>query len=438
MLKGVFVPIACFACLFLVIGLATPRDSSDSGLNPPKGFLLYRSTPKDSDRGRAVAIQPDGKIVVMGVSYNGTNYRTLVLRFNSDGTKDNTFGVGGVFTYGDKGKNNHYGSGVALQPDGKIVVVGDSSYAKNRDVLVLRCNSDGSLDSTFGKGGVTTYKSGAKENQNIGFGVVLQPDSKIVVVGASHNGKNYETIVLRYNSDGSLDSSFGKGGAVTQSSPSNANIWGRAVAIQPDGKIVMVGVSYTSKKCDVLTVRYNADGSLDKAFGEEGVAPSSCPPGGHDWGRSIAIQPDGKLIVAGNTRSGENRNMLLLRYNVNGKPDMTFGMSGIASSTANRSDWGQAVVLMPDGKIMIVGNRVSGPKYAASLARYNSNGTLDSSFGKEGIVTSNCPPNSNNWGFAAATQPDGKIVVVGYAQTGKNKDILLVRYKTDGTLDASP
>src|SRR4030043_27212 len=182
MAKRIFVSITCFASLFLVVGFATHGDSSDSGFNPPKGFFLYKSAPKESSGGR----------------------------------------------------------GVAIQPDGKIVVVGDSHYAKSRDILVLRCNSDGSVDSTFGKGGVTTYKSRAKENQDIGFGV----------------------------------------------------------ALQPDGKIVMVGVSNTAKKCDVLTVRYNADGSLDKAFGEDGVAPSSCPPGGHDWGRSIAIQPDGKIIVA--------------------------------------------------------------------------------------------------------------------------------------------
>lgn len=237
----------------------------------------------------------------------------------------------------------------------------------------------------------------------------------------------------------SSDSGFNppKGFFLYKSAPKESS-GGRGVAIQPDGKIVMVGVSNTAKKCDVLTVRYNADGSLDKAFGEDGVAPSSCPPGGHDWGRSIAIQPDGKIIVAGNTRSGENRNALLLRYNVNGKPDTTFGMGGIASSTVYRSNWGQALALLQDGKIVTVGNSVSGPKYEASVARYNSDGTLDKGFGKEGFVTSNYPPNSNNWGFAVVTQPEGKIVVVGYAQSGKNKDILVVRYKNDGTVDASP
>src|SRR4030042_205471 len=207
MAKRIFVSITCFASLFLVVGFATHGDSSASGFNPPKGFFLYKSAPKERSGGRGVAIQPDGKIVVMGVSYNGTNHRTLVLRLNSDGTRDNTFGIGSVFTYGDKGKGNNYGSGIALQPDGKIVVVGDSHYAKSRDILVLR-----------------------------------------------------------YNSDGSLDSSFGKGGIVTHSGLSNADIWGRGVAIQPDGKIVMVGVSNTAKKCDVLTVRNNAEGHWDKAL----------------------------------------------------------------------------------------------------------------------------------------------------------------------------
>jgi uncharacterized delta-60 repeat protein len=438
MFRNKSAPIVCLACLFLVIGLATPGNSSDSAFNPPKGFVLYKSTSKDSNSGRGVVIQPDGKIVVLGVSYNGKNYRTLVLRFNSDGTRDYSFGIAGVFTYGDKGKGNNYGSGITLQPDGKIVVVGDSYYAKNKDVLLLRCNSDGSPDSTFGKSGVTTYKSRAKDNQDLSFGLAVQSDAKIVVVGATHNGKNYETMILRYNSDGSLDSSFGKGGVVTHSDPSNANDFGRAVAIQPDGKIVMVGVSYKTKKCDVLTIRYNADGSLDKGFGEEGIALSSCPPGGHDWGRSIAIQPDGKIIVAGNTHSGQNTNVLLMRYDVNGKPDSTFGTGGFANykGTTYRNNWGQALVLLLDGKIAIVGNSVSGSKREASIAMFNRDGTLDGGFGKEGVVALNFPPSSDNWGFGAATQSDGKIIVVGYAQSGKNRSILVGRYKKDGTLDA--
>lgn len=438
MLKAIFLSIAYFVSLLLLIGLVTPGDSSGSGFNPPEGFILYKSTPKNSEWGRAVAIQPDGKIVVMGVSYNGKKHQILVLRFNSDGTRDNAFGAGGVFIYGEKRKGNTYGSGIAIQPDGKIVVVGDSYYDKSREVLVLRCNSDGSLDSTFGKGGVATYRSQTKENKDLSFGVMLQSDARIVVVGSTHNGKTYEPMILRYNNDGSLDSSFGKGGVVTYKGLSDANVWGRAVAIQPDGRIVMVGVSYTPKKCDVLTVRYNADGSLDKGFGEGGVAPSSCPPGGRDWGRSIAIQPDGKIIVAGNTRLRENTNILLLRYSANGKPDTTFGMGGIASyqSMAKKGNWGQAVALLPDGKIVIVGNSLSGPKKEAYIARCNSDGTMDNSFGKEGLVLSNCPPDSNNWGFAVTTQPDGKIIVVGYAQSGKNKDILVARYKNDGTLDA--
>ena len=432
-----------FVFIVLIIGLATPGDSSGSGFNPPNGFVLYNATPKGSDWARAVAIQPDGKIVVVGVSYNGTNYRTLVLRFSNDGTRDNTFGAEGVFTYGDKEKGNHFGSGVALQPDGKIIVVGHSSSGEKREVLVIRCNSNGSLDSTFWKGGVTrvtTSKGGEKESQDLSFGVALQPDGKIVVVGASYNGKNYEAMLLRFNSDGSVDSSFGKGGNVTYTGPSNANVWGRAIAIQPDGKIVMVGVGYTAKKCDVLTMRYNPDGSLDKAFGEGGIALSACPPGGQDFGRSIAIQPDGKIIVAGNTRSGGNINALLLRYNVNGTPDNTFGNGGFAiyKGLANRSDWGRAVALLPDGKIVIAGSSVSGPKCDALVARYNSDGTLDSSFGSGGIIVSNYLPDSNDWGFGAAIQKDGKIVVVGHARSGKNRNVLVMRYKPDGSPDASP
>jgi uncharacterized delta-60 repeat protein len=200
----------------------------------------------------------------------------------------------------------------------------------------------------------------------------------------------------------------------------------------------MVGVSYGTKQCDVMTVRYNTDGSLDKGFGEGGAALSACPPGGRDWGRSIAIQRDGKIIVAGNSLLRENTNILLLRYNANGKPDTSFGMGGAASyqSMVKKGNWGQAVALLADGKILIVGNSLSGPKKEAYIARCNNDGTLDRSFGKEGFVPASGPPDSNNWGFAITTQPDGKIIVVGYAQSGKNRDILVARYNNDGRPDA--
>jgi len=435
--KKIFISITFLVFLLSLIGFTTSGQSSESGFNAPNGFFLYKSEPKNNDSGRAVAIQPDGKIVILGLSYDGKNNRTLVLRLNSDGTRDNAFGTNGVFTYGGKEKGSFFGSGIALQPDGKIVVVGDSSYGKSKHVFVMRCNSDGLLDSTFGEGGVTTYKSRANESQDMGSGVALDSDAKIVVVGSTHDGKNRQAMILRYNGTGTLDSSFGKGGVVTHSGLSDADLWGRSVAIQPDGKVVMVGYSNTGKKCDVLTVRYDADGSPDKTFGEGGVALSSCPPGGHDWGRSIVIQPDKKLIVAGNTRSGGKTYTMLLRYNADGKPDKTFGNGGFASTADNRNDWGQTVTLMPDGKIVIVGNTVSVPKYVASVVRHNHDGTLDRSFGKDGIVVMKTPPDSNNWVFAAVTQPDGKIVLVGRAKSGKTSEILIVRYKTDGTLDVS-
>jgi uncharacterized delta-60 repeat protein len=437
MFKGILVPIALLTSLALAISFSTAGDCLGSGFNPPKGHVLYSCAPESSDLGRAVAIQLDGKIVVAGTSYDGKNHRALVLRFKSDGTLDNTFGTGGVFTHGDKNSESYY-NGVVLQPDGKIVVVGHSSYRKNTEVVVLRCNADGSLDTTFGKGGVVTYKSRAKESQDLSFGVMLQPDTKVIVVSASYNGKNFEAMMLRYNNDGTADGSFGKGGVVTYGGSSNADIYGRAVAIQLDGKIVLTGVSYSAKKCDILTMRYDTDGSLDKKFGEGGVAVSSCPPGGRDFGRSIAVQRDGKIVVAGNTISRQKSTALLLRYDVDGRPDKTFGTSGFADdkSGANRSDSARAVALLPDGKILIAGYTVSGPKADALIIKYNSDGTLDSSFGKGGVVISNCLPNNSTWAFAAAIQADGRIVVVGHAQLGKNRNVLVMRYKTDGTLDA--
>ena len=412
-------------------------------MTPPsthQKVFCYHNTPKGNDWGRAVAIQPDGKIIVVGVSDNGKSKEALILRYNSDGTLDSTFGKGGIVTYKGQTGRNSYGFGVALQSDGKAVVVGSTSMEKSYDALILRYNTDGSLDSTFGIGGAATYKSGAKESQDLSFGVALQPDGKIAVVSTSYTGKNYQALILRYNQNGTLDSTFGTGGAVTYSGPTNVNIWGRSIALQLDGKIIIVGVSYAAQKCDVLTLRYNSDGSPDKTFGTEGAALSNCPVGGHDWGRALALQPDGKIIVAGNTRYSARLDGLVIRYNTNGTPDTTFGNGGVVNykSPSNTNDWCRAAVLQPDGKILIVGHSISGKRSSALALRYNSDGTPDSSFGKGGLFTSNCPSDSSSWTRAVAIQPDGKIVAVGYADIGKAKHLLVLRYKSDGTLDASP
>jgi uncharacterized delta-60 repeat protein len=225
------------------------------------------------------------------------------LRYNPDGSLDSDFGTGGVATYDSRSWDG--GHAVALQADGKIIVAGYTTYARGK-FLVLRYNPDGSLDSDFGTGGVATYYGG---NWAYGRAVALQADGKIVVAGFT-KGTMYDVLVLRYNPDGSLDSDFGAGGGATYDSGS----WemGSAVSLQADGKIVVAGEIRNVANLDVLVLRYNPDGSVDSDFGADGIA--TYDGGNLDSGYAVALQTDGKIVAAGFTHNGRNYDVLVLRF----------------------------------------------------------------------------------------------------------------------------
>ncbi len=239
---------------------------------------------------------------------------------------------------------------------------------------------------------------------DIANAVVLQSDGKIVAVGQDSS----DFALARYNADGSLDSSFGTGGKVTTDfGGSDAAL---AAVLQPDGKIVAVGTS----AADFALARYNTDGSLDTSFGTGGKVTTDF--GGTDQAWAAVLQPDGKIVAAGLASA----DFALARYNTNGSLDTSFGTGGKVTTSFEGSDQARAVVLQPDGKIVAVGWD-NGVEFA--LARYNTDGLLDSSFGTGGKVTTDF--GGSDAALAAVLQSDGKIVAVGFANT---TDFALARY----------
>jgi len=223
----------------------------DTTFNPPNGFVTYDGGIW-RDYGESVAIQPDGKVVVVGESSNGSDKDVLVLRYNADGSLDNSFGTDGVFTY-DGGGGNDYAESVAIQSDGKIVVAG---WGRRWDVLLFRYNADGSLDKSFGTNGIVAYEG---ENGDC-VTMAIQSDGKILAAGFTYNGTDADVGVFRYNADGSLDSSFGTNGVATYDSGSYDEYpWD--VAIQSDGNIVVVGEGNNGSNNDVLVLRLIGGGS---------------------------------------------------------------------------------------------------------------------------------------------------------------------------------
>jgi len=420
------------------VGMAAPGDL-DTTFNAPNGYVFYNGTPNQHDEANAVAIQPDGKIVVVGESEDGTKADALILRYNSDGTLDATFGTGGVVLYDGPANAIDEAHAVAIQPDGKIVVVGTARNINNYDVLVLRYISNGILDPTFGTGGVVLYNSPADDVDN-GNGVVIQSDGKIVVAGERVNSSGYHDILLlRLDGNGALDPAFGAGGA-TFYDTANENDLGYSVALQPDGKIVITGTHQSgSAKTDLLVLRYTSDGILDTSFGSSGVVlygTANFADGGH----AVVTQPDGKIIVVGNSYNSsvqpQENEAVLLRYN-NGTLDSTFGSGGVViyndswNISPMFSGTRLGLALQPDGKIVVAGTS-SQPPFLAFVLLYNDDGTFFSSFGSGGVVTFSSPGGYAS-AQAVAYQPDGKIVATGVGtDTGQiYSDVLTFRLFTN-------
>ncbi|MCB0156272.1 MAG: DUF11 domain-containing protein, partial [Anaerolineae bacterium] len=342
------------------------------------------------------------------------------------GSLDPSFGIDGqVFT--DFGDSPEYITGLALQPDGKIVAVGENSV-NNYDFAVARYNSDGSLDSSFGGDGKVTTDFGRVD---IGTDVAIQPDGKIVVAGYVWAGVTNGSFVLlaRYNSDGTLDPSFDGDGKVMTNY--GADDVARMLAIQPDGKIVIAG----NTNGHAMLGRYNADGSLDTSFGTAGKVIVD-KAGTSDTFGSVIVLPDGKLLIGASTYSGGATDCVLTRYNNDGSLDTSFGAGGKVITDINYRDGCGAMTLQADGKVIRTG-ATSGEDFISdiSLMRYNDDGSLDPSFGTDGIVTTDF--GSPNEGASGITiQANGQILVAGYVTNGMT-DFALARYNSDGSLDLS-
>jgi len=375
------------------------------------------------DHGYSVAIQSDGKIVVAGDSYNGSNYDFALVRYNSDGSLDTSFDGDGKVTT-PIGSSSDYGYGVVVQSDGKILVAGYSGG----DFALVRYNSNGSLDTSFDGDGKVTTPIGS--SSDYAYGVALQSDGKIVVAGYMWTGSTWDFALARYSTDGSLDTSFDGDGKLTTPVGSGDD-YGRGIALQSGGKIVVAGYSYDGSNADFALVRYNTNGSLDTSFDGDGKVTTAFGSASN-YGYSVALQSDGKILLAGYSYNGSNYDFAVVRYNANGSLDASFDGDGIVTTDFGSSDYGYSIALQPDGKILVAG--CGGGDFA--VARYNPNGSLDTSFDGDGKVTTPIG-SSTDYGYSVALQPDGKIVVAGYSYNGSNNDVALVRYNADGSLDTS-
>ncbi|MFN9437114.1 MAG: cadherin domain-containing protein, partial [Planctomycetota bacterium] len=286
----------------------------------------------------------------------------------------------------------------------------------------------GDLDITFdGDGKVTTAVESFDDTAR---SVAIQSDGKIVVAGTSYIwGNAYDFALTRYNSDGSLDTTFDGDGKVTTnlgSSHDEAN----SLAIQSDGKIVVAGYSYAGSLADFALARYNSDGSMDTTFDGDGKVTTAVGSF-DDTARSLAIQSDGKIVVAGSSHNGSNWDFALVLYNSNGSLDTTFDFDGkVTTAVGSSFDYAYSVAIQSDGKIVVAGRILNGSNWDFALTRYNSDGSLDTTFDGDGKVTTDVG-SSDDEANSLAIQSDGKIVVAGCSNNGIYWDFALTRYNSE-------
>ncbi len=421
------------AGLALLISLGASAPATGAALSPGSLDATFGTggkvvTPIGSgpDYANAVAIQRDGKIVTAGYTSNGSNFDFAVVRYKTDGSLDPTFGTGGKVVT-PIGSGADYANAVAIQSDGRIVVAGATHNGSNYDFALVRYNTSGSLDTAFGTGGkiVTPIGSG----NDLAEAVAIQSNGEIVAAGYTSTGAANAFALARYGSDGSLDTTFGIGGkAVTPigSFDDEAN----AIAIQSNGEIVAAGYTYNGSDNDFALARYHTDGSLDATFGAGGIVTTSIGSG-NDVANAVAIESDGKIVAAGLTNNGSNYDFALARYSAGGSLDATFGTSGIVTTPiGSNGDVAKAVAIQDNSKIVAAGYTYNGSNYDFALARYNAGGSLDTTFGTGGIVTTSIGSGDDEVN-AIAIDGNGEIVAAGYTYNGSNNDFTLARYWGD-------
>ena len=393
------------------------------------GKVLTTFDGLNADYGSNIAQQADGKIVMAGSILLGNfNRQICLVRYNTNGSLDTSFGTEGK-VIADLPRREDFATAVAIQSDGRIVVTGYTADFNPKisfaDFAALRYNPNGTPDTSFDGDGVKIVDLSGYEYLT---DMVIQPDGKIVAVGWSVQGAT----AVRFNTDGSLDATFSVDGIAGTLLPGFSSFYVNNVALQPDGKIVLSG---TGDFTTWFVIRYFSNGTADTSFDGDGMVTTQIGATGA-WDSDLVVQPDGKIIVAGHstaTLNNSTSDIALTRYNVNGLLDTSFDGDGKVFKhvgEANLNDQSLDVALQQHGKIVVLANLNNVPNSGTphalwGILRFNSNGSLDTAFSDDGVETTSVT-GVEDIASSMLIQADGKIVVNG--RTGHPSVFALVRF----------
>lgn len=374
--------------------------------------VVHTTFPGTFAKGMDMVLQPDGKIILAGQNYS----EYAMARYLTDGTLDSTFGLNGLVSV-DVGGHPDEVRSVLLQPDGKILVSGESRVNLKRDFSIARFESNGDFDLTFGNQGKVIV-SISPVGQEYCEGMALQPDGKIVAAGTVDLGSGDEFAVVRYNNDGSLDTTFGNSGIKIVAITNNRD-YCTSVAIQSDGKIVLGGYTeYMVDSFETTLVRVLPDGSIDSLYGTAGIShPINTT---YDYISKIITAPDDKLLVV--------KNNIIFRCLNNGSIDSTFGNSGLV--THSYYEFLLNLKLYPDSSIAVVGYHNGSWNNSVFVSKMEPNGTILFS-----LVHDYGYP-FDLFGYDITVLDNDKTVVLGnFTQSFGPEGVALARYDSIGHLD---
>lgn len=378
--------------------------------------------------GRSMVIQPDGKIVVACIGSNGTDTDFAIARYTTQGDPDISMNGDGIVMTDFDGRTD-IAEDIALDEFNRIIVAGSVDSGDGFGFAVARYLSDGTLDETFGDSGLVTKMIGIT-----GFckSVAVQHDNKIVLGGYVLDpvSQTNEFVMMRLNTDGTPDSTFHNDGIVKTNMEIGAGV-ANALLIQPDKKILLVGqvLNDATLRWQIGMARYNEDGSMDNTWDEDGLVFTGMDQA--DFTINEVVMDDNKKIVVGGYfgTAPSNNLFAVVRYHLDGTLDETFGDEGILlDSYGAQNNQVNTIVIQPDGQILIAGSSLQGNRDLFAIARLDADGEFDESFGEQGVVR---PVIDQNDGInAMVLQQDGKLVVAGESFNGQRFSIALARIET--------
>jgi uncharacterized delta-60 repeat protein len=419
----------------------TVTDTSDAFAGSPDasfnaGGIVTTAVGSGTDIAHSSVLDSTGRLIVAGYSFNGSSNDFVVTRYNTNGTLDTSFGTGGNVTT-DFGSDDR-GYGVAVDSLGRIVVVGSTGVGINMDFAAARYLSNGTLDSSFDGDGKVITGVGLYPNpfNDAAYSVLIDGSDRIIAGGYTETGFHWDFALVRYNVNGSLDTSFGGDGRVNADIAGNRSETISSLAWGASGKIVAAGHTLNPANggnWDIALARFNDDGSLDTSLAGDGTLATTLSANNADLAKDVVVDSLGRIVLAGYmSPDGTDVDLAVVRYLPDGTLDTTFDGDGVATtSVASGHAVGNGLAIDSQGRLVLAGYSRNGTNREFLTARYLSNGSLDTAFGNDGIASTDVDA-GESFGQDVLLDGNGAIIVAGYSNNGSNEDLAAIRLDAAG------